>query len=268
MQRSESIVDLIKALNKAQAAMETAKKGSYNPFKSAKYADLTSVWAAIRKPLTENGLCVIQIPVNDDVPVDVRGVDSDGVVHSQAVVMRINGERIGLETILLHTSGEWVSERFFVPKPEKTDPQTIGSLLTYLRRYALSAIVGVCPEDDDAEGAMPKKGEQVARQTQAKKPEAKPDGTTTSVGKPDSPSGETDKGTETEPVVPSGLTYEQFIAIATDSEQLAYKDEVAVLKALKVKDKEGVRKLGSYKALTMLAQLSGRSFLMPKQGDE
>lgn len=125
---SESTGKLFEALSKAQAVIEGAKEDSDNPFFKSKYADLTSVWQACRKPLTDNGLTVVQ-------------------------TMDLVADRIFLVTTLGHISGQWICS--YLPIPiTKPDPQTLGSAITYCRRYALSAIVGICPADDDAEGAM------------------------------------------------------------------------------------------------------------------
>jgi hypothetical protein len=129
MQKSESIAELAKALAKAQGEMEPAKKGSENPYYRSKYADLSQVMEAIRKPLSANGLAVSQLIQPDS---------------EEAIV----------ETILMHESGEWLSS-IITLKPVKADPQGLGSAITYARRYALSAIVGLATEeDDDAEKAM------------------------------------------------------------------------------------------------------------------
>jgi hypothetical protein len=127
MTQSESIGKLGEALCKAQSIMMAAVKDSVNPFYKSKYADLSSVWEAVREPLTKNGLSVVQQTIS-------------------------NGDQVGIATILIHTSGEWIKSEIFA-KPVKPDPQGIGSCLTYLRRYSLSAMVGVCPEDDDGNGA-------------------------------------------------------------------------------------------------------------------
>ena len=60
MNQSESIAALAAALSKAQASITGALKDSANPFFKSKYADLASCWDACRKPLTDNGLAVIQ----------------------------------------------------------------------------------------------------------------------------------------------------------------------------------------------------------------
>ena len=128
MQKSEEINELATALTKAQGGLEGAKMDGVNPFFKAKYATLASVWDACRKPLTDNGLSVVQTCSVGD------------------------GEGLILDTTLLHTSGQWISGELAI-KPTKNDPQGIGSAITYARRYGLAAIIGICPEDDDAESA-------------------------------------------------------------------------------------------------------------------
>jgi hypothetical protein len=144
VQKTESIAQLTEALSKAQGQITGAVKDAANPFFKSQYADLQSVWDAIRSPLSANGLAVIQLP----------GRDEQGLF---------------VETILAHSTGEWISGMLRMT-PVKDDPQGIGSAITYARRYALQAIAGVAPMDDDGEGAMgrthPKKREEadVSRQ--------------------------------------------------------------------------------------------------------
>ena len=128
MPTSPTIAALAAALVKAQSAMGGAKKDSTNPHFKTAYADLASVWDACRAPLANAGLSVVQL------------VSSDA---THAII----------ETILAHSSGEWVSSLLAVPLT-KADAQGLGSAITYGRRYALAAIVGVCPADDDGEAAV------------------------------------------------------------------------------------------------------------------
>ncbi|MNK58678.1 ERF superfamily protein [compost metagenome] len=123
--RSPSLAKLTEALVKAQAVMAGAKKDSNNPHHKSKYADLASVWDACREPLTKNGLAVIQLPEAD-------------------------GKRVTAKTLLLHTSGEFI-ETPASATARDDGPQSIGSVITYLRRYSLMAMVGIAPEDDDGE---------------------------------------------------------------------------------------------------------------------
>jgi hypothetical protein len=132
--QSQEIGKLALALTKAQAQMKGALKDQSNPFFKSKYADLSSVWEACREPLTVQGLSILQ------------------TVH------RDEGQTV-LRTSLVHISGEWVRSDIpvIVAPGGKQDMQTLGSALTYARRYGLAAMVGVCPEDDDGEAAVGRK---------------------------------------------------------------------------------------------------------------
>jgi hypothetical protein len=137
IEQSESITALAAAMSKVQASVEGAIKGKANPaFKGTKYADLRSVWEACREPLAENGMSVLQFP----------GEMIDG--------------RMTLTTQLCHESGEWMRAPLSIPL-SKVDAQGYGSAVTYARRYALAAVVGVCPEDDDGNAASAPKGRQL-----------------------------------------------------------------------------------------------------------
>ena len=130
LNQSNVIGALAAALSKVQGATEPllAVKDSSNPFFKSKYADLSSVWDACRVQLAANNLCVIQTTAEA----------ADGAV---------------LITTLAHSSGEWI--RSVLPiKVKDNSPQAQGSGLTYARRYALAAIVGVSQIDDDAEAAQ------------------------------------------------------------------------------------------------------------------
>ena len=131
MQKSETIGELAKGLALAQGKIKGAVKDSENPFFKSKYADLASVWDACREALSQNGIAIIQTPRSD-------------IAESHTI--------ISVGTLLIHSSGEWVSEELSAV-PVKEDPQGIGSCITYLRRYALSAFTGVAPEDDDGNAA-------------------------------------------------------------------------------------------------------------------
>lgn len=125
MEKSESIKELANALCKFQAEVEKIKKGATNPFFKSKYATLADILDVIRQPLANNGLSFVQFP---------KGVH-------------------GLETMLMHTSGEYLAESYEM-KPTKDDPQGAGSVITYQRRYALGAVLGLnIDEDDDANKA-------------------------------------------------------------------------------------------------------------------
>lgn len=120
---SPQLNELFGALSKAQSTIEFASKDKSNPFHKSKYADLASIWEACRSSLCKNGLSIIQIPQNRD-------------------------DKLFLVSILGHSSGQWIRGEVEIPLAKK-DPQSIGSAITYFRRYMLSAMVGVAPNDDD-----------------------------------------------------------------------------------------------------------------------
>lgn len=123
MDESKGIGQLAAALAKAQGAMSGAVKDARNPHFNSSYASLAAVWDAARKPLTDNGLAVVQMP-------------------------EANGNVVIVRTLLIHESGESL-ESSIEATARDASPQAVGSVVTYLRRYALAAMVGIAPEDDD-----------------------------------------------------------------------------------------------------------------------
>jgi hypothetical protein len=117
------------ALSLAQGKVENAKKTSNNPHFKSKYADLATIWDVIREPLTSEGLSVIQLPC--EAPAG----------------------QVGLVTHILHKSGQSITERFFCGLKDATNPQQVGSCLTYMKRYALLGVAGIASEDDDGNAA-------------------------------------------------------------------------------------------------------------------
>lgn len=126
--QSENIGELAAALAKAQAEVGTVTKDSANPYFKSNYASLAAVWEATRPILSKHQLSVVQMPSHDEAGYYV-------------------------ETQLMHSSGQWIRSRTYM-KPAKDDPQGIGSLISYARRYALQAVTMICPDDDDGEAAM------------------------------------------------------------------------------------------------------------------
>jgi hypothetical protein len=125
---------LLEALVKAAAAIDDPVKDKDNPgFKGARYADLASVRDACRKPLADHGLVVTQHPSGD-------------------------GNRATVTTIIGHISGEWMESELTLTAQDAR-PQSIGSAISYARRYALMAVLGIAADDDDgneASGTKPR----------------------------------------------------------------------------------------------------------------
>lgn len=125
---SEKIDLLATALSKAQSEITGAMRNKENPFYKSSYADLDSVWNAIRGPLGKYGLSLIQ------------GVN----------------ENNNLETILTHSSGQWIETSCIKLNPVKADPQGTKSAMTLLERACIGAAMG-CPDfDDDGNAASQK----------------------------------------------------------------------------------------------------------------
>lgn len=128
LSQSTELDQLATALAAAQGSIQGAVKDRTNPAFKSSYADLASVWDACRVALSSNGLSVSQHP----------GRLEDGSAT--------------VTTILLHKSGQHIAS-VCAALPRDQSPAAVGSVVTYLRRYALAAAVGVAPEDDDGQAA-------------------------------------------------------------------------------------------------------------------
>lgn len=156
--RSTHIGQLCEAMASAQGEIRAALKDRTVKMKvkgregrpdydlSYTYADLAEVYEACREPLARAGIAIFQLPVNK---------------HQGAVTV---------VTLLGHKSEQWVQGELTLNVKDASDPKALGSAITYARRYALSAMVGVVTEDDDDAGAA----SQGKGKTQAPKGEQSP----------------------------------------------------------------------------------------------
>ena len=116
----------VKAIPKQRTAQIPTKSGGSYRYR---YADLSDIWDAIREPLFSNGLAVTQL-----------------------LTTRTAGT-IGIRTRVMHTSGEFDEDTIDIAIAGKS-AQEVGSSLTYYKRYALGAALGLATdEDDDGQGA-------------------------------------------------------------------------------------------------------------------
>lgn len=134
MKHSDELKNLAKALAKFQADIKDPARDKDNPYFKSKYVALDGLLDAVRPVLAANGLSFIQSPVS-------------------------NGQDMGVATLLMHDSGEWIESDPFMLHAVKNDPQAGGSAITYARRYSLSAVLGVAWDDDD-DANMSTKGHQ------------------------------------------------------------------------------------------------------------
>ena len=130
MKTSEQIADIATSLAKAQSAVKVAQKNKRNPHLKNEYSDIAAIWAACRQALNSNGISVVQ------------------------QVTAAEGQKVAVTTLLMHSSGQWIELGPLEVPVQKFDAQGVGSAISYGKRYALSAAVGVVSgdEDDDAEG--------------------------------------------------------------------------------------------------------------------
>lgn len=135
MKKSETLTEFSKAFAKTQQEMKQPLKDANNPFFKSKYVPLENVVEAITESANKNGLSFTQFPSSDE------------------------AGNVTVGTLVMHSSGEWIEYDPIKMKPVKNDPQSIGSAITYAKRYALSAIFGITsdPDDDGNEATQTKK---------------------------------------------------------------------------------------------------------------
>lgn len=137
MQTSESIKSIIPAFIKAQSQLKPISKDRENPFANSKYTTLDKILETILPILTENGLALTQKPITEQTE---------------------TGMKVGIETTIFHSSGEFLKYEPFFMELEKGSKmnmsQSAGSVFTYAKRYAVSAIFGIST-DEDTDGVQP-----------------------------------------------------------------------------------------------------------------
>lgn len=142
MRHSESIASLAAALVNAQSDIKAVEKSAVNPHFKSRYATLDSIVAMARPALAKHGLAVIASAPSDD------------------------GNALRVETMLVHASGEWLSNEVCIPLAKK-DPQGAGAAVTYGRRFGLSSLLSLTSEEDDdghAASQPAKRAERPARE--------------------------------------------------------------------------------------------------------
>jgi hypothetical protein len=129
MQHSESIAHIAAAYTSAQSEFESVRKDADNPYFNSKYADITSILDMLKPILTKHELAIMQLPIPSD--------------HGA-----------GIQTVLMHSSGEWIADEGLHMVAAKQDPQGYGGSMTYGRRYALLSFFSLATEDDDGNAAV------------------------------------------------------------------------------------------------------------------
>ena len=116
--------NLFTAFVKFQSELKGLVPNSTNPFFKSTYITLDGILETVRPLLAKHGLAVIQEATGD-------------------------GESIFVKTRLIHESGEMLETDLLKMKPQKNDPQSQGSCITYSKRYQLAALLGICENVDD-----------------------------------------------------------------------------------------------------------------------
>lgn len=135
MKKSESVKNIATAMSRVQSQLKPIEKNVSNPITKSKYTPLDKIVEYLLPIISAEGLSFTQFPVAD-------------------------GSKVGVETLLMHTSGEWIEfEPFMMEIAENkrmTGAQEAGSIVTYAKRYSISAIFGlVSDEDKDGNGSKP-----------------------------------------------------------------------------------------------------------------
>lgn len=152
--RSQQLNELATALAKAQGELKNPGLDSVNPHFPNSYASLPGILASVRPVLAKHGLCLTQ--------------------HLAGT-----GDGISCTTILLHQSGQFIESTLTLPAT-KRDPQGLGSVSTYARRYAVQAVLGISGDDDDdgeaaSQAPTPAARPAPARATSSRAAPAEPD---------------------------------------------------------------------------------------------
>lgn len=124
MQTSQSIENISKAIIALNAELSNPKNTADNPFFKSKYAPLNEILNEVRPLLSKHGLAIIQNTMSID-------------------------DRIGIQTVIIHSTGESIASDILLLKADKDTAQGQGSAITYGRRYQVSAMLSIASEDDD-----------------------------------------------------------------------------------------------------------------------
>ncbi len=134
---SESVKSILPALIKVQSEMPQLSKDANNPHAKSKYVTLDNILGKLNPLLNKNGIFLTQIPVEESTE---------------------SSQRIGVETVFWHKDGEYISYPAVLYEFEKGGrmnlTQSVGSIITYARRYALTSILGLSTNEDD-DGVQP-----------------------------------------------------------------------------------------------------------------
>ena len=148
---SETIINLSKALVETQKELKQPLKDAKNPFFKSEYVPLENVAEAITESATKHGLAFSQYATTTETG------------------------NVSVGTIVFHESGEFIEFPPLILKPENTKPQSIGSAITYAKRYSLSAVFGITSDKDDDGNKANRNGEPQKQQQKRNQKQAQND---------------------------------------------------------------------------------------------
>lgn len=171
-ERSEPIKDLVAAMASAQATIFSAKKNQTNPFFSSKYANLESIFKAVREPLAKHDLMITQEPT-----LQLKGnvyflsVWRNKTEYKEPAILGI----VSVKTTVAHKSGQFRASTMSAPVANAFDVQAVGSVISYLRRYAVAAILRVSTGEGEDDGEkIRRKADPEVQATQAEPKQIEP----------------------------------------------------------------------------------------------
>lgn len=161
---SENIgAEFYSAYVRAQGEIGPALATKTNTYHGKKYADLSDVWEAIRPHFKENGLAVIQFPFTRTGTIERSYREEENINgrkvarpqyfdDGQPMMETVPVIYVRVRTRIVHESGQWLEQDLEIPVAMGSNPaQAVGIATTYARRYALMAISGVAPDEDDGQ---------------------------------------------------------------------------------------------------------------------
>ena len=164
----------------ARKDFKPLKESAYNPFFKSKYADLKEVINSVKDALVNNGLGFYQSAdtISETKEIVTTTVDKNGTTKTESKIVGYSK----ITTTIFSVSGETITTTYPLIISDTADPQKVGSAVTYAKRYALTAALGIASEDDDAQSvsrpaaqtASAKPTQQAKPATSAKPAETKP----------------------------------------------------------------------------------------------
>ena len=128
---SDNTTELYKALAGFHKHFTTVEKNESNPFHESTYASLSQILNVIRPILNDQGLILMQMPVN--------GTKENSIC---------------IKTRLIHVeTGQFIESNSISLIPPKLEAQGYGSLMTYLKRYQITSLLGLSFSEDDTDGS-------------------------------------------------------------------------------------------------------------------